>query len=199
MQKGSITREKIVEESAVLFNKKGYDGCSMQDIMLATGLQKGGIYNHFRTKTEIALEAFNYSFDKTMARFRHRLDRDKTCTQKLYSVIDVLSSFVSDPVIEGGCPIFNLSVKSSFEYPELRSKALEGLNMLKKYIEIKIEEGIACGEFKKNDKVTEISSLIIMTMEGGIIMSNICGGNEQYVKTAASHLRTYIEENLLVR
>jgi len=199
MQKGSNTREKIVEESAVLFNKKGYDGCSMQDIMKATGLQKGGIYNHFGTKTEIALEAFNYSFDKTMARFRQRLDRDKTCAQKLFSVIDVMASFVTDPIIEGGCPIFNLSVKSSFEYPELRSKAREGLNMLKKYIEIKIEEGISCGEFKKTNKVTEISSLIIMTMEGGIIMSNIYGGNEQYIKTASSHMRNYIEQNLLVR
>ncbi|MDH5602481.1 MAG: TetR/AcrR family transcriptional regulator [Cyclobacteriaceae bacterium] len=199
MLKGSNTREKIVEESAVLFNKKGYDGCSMQDIMQATGLQKGGIYNHFSTKTEIALEAFNYSFDKTMARFRCRLDRDKTSTQKLYSVIDVLASFVTDPIIEGGCPIFNLSVKSSFEYPELRSKAREGLQMLKRYIEIKIEEGIASGEFKNTNIVKEISSLIIMTMEGGIIMSNIYEGDEQYIKTAASHMKSYIRENLLIR
>jgi TetR/AcrR family transcriptional repressor of nem operon len=30
----------------------------MADLMAATGLKKGGIYNHFRNKDDIALAAF---------------------------------------------------------------------------------------------------------------------------------------------
>ena len=62
MNKGQSTREMIIEKSAELFNTRGYAGCSLSDIMAATGLKKGGIYNHFRNKDEISLEAFKFSF-----------------------------------------------------------------------------------------------------------------------------------------
>ena len=38
--KGDRTRQKIVETAAVLFNQKGFTGCSMGDIVQATGLEK---------------------------------------------------------------------------------------------------------------------------------------------------------------
>jgi AcrR family transcriptional regulator len=45
--KGERTRSYIIERSAPLFNRQGYAGTSLKDIMEATGLEKGGIYNHF--------------------------------------------------------------------------------------------------------------------------------------------------------
>ena len=50
MNKGEMTRQRIIEESAPIFNQRGYAGCSMQDVMEATGLEKGGIYRHFESK-----------------------------------------------------------------------------------------------------------------------------------------------------
>ena len=42
MNKGEMTRQRIIEEAAPIFNQRGYAGCSMQDVMEATGLEKGG-------------------------------------------------------------------------------------------------------------------------------------------------------------
>ena len=42
MNKGINTKEKIVEKSAELFSKYGYNGCSLSDIMNETNLKKGG-------------------------------------------------------------------------------------------------------------------------------------------------------------
>jgi TetR/AcrR family transcriptional repressor of nem operon len=39
--KGERTRQKIVETAAVLFNQRGFTGCSMADIVEASGLEKG--------------------------------------------------------------------------------------------------------------------------------------------------------------
>jgi AcrR family transcriptional regulator len=44
MTKEEITRRTIIAKAAPLFNRLGYAGCSMQDIMAATGLEKGGLY-----------------------------------------------------------------------------------------------------------------------------------------------------------
>ena len=48
MNKGEETRSLIIEKSAELFNTLGYNGCSLNEIMEATQLKKGGIYNHFK-------------------------------------------------------------------------------------------------------------------------------------------------------
>lgn len=50
------TREKILDISVKLFYEKGYEQTSIQDIMDALNLSKGGIYHHFKSKEEI-LEA----------------------------------------------------------------------------------------------------------------------------------------------
>ena len=191
------TREKIIQQSAELFNIYGYHGCSLSHIMDATNLKKGGIYNHFKNKDEIAVEAFNYNYNRMLKRFRDRLDQDKTCLDKLYSVIDVYVSLIDDPLVKGGgCPIFNTAMDSTNTHPELKKKAQEGIKSLKKYIEIKVEEGIKAGEFRSNIDIKEVSTLFIATLEGAIVMSRI-DDNRECVEFAAGYLKRYIREELV--
>ena len=59
MTKSERTRQFIIERSAALFNRKGYAGTSLNDIIEVTGLSKGGIYGNFKKgKEEIAVAAF---------------------------------------------------------------------------------------------------------------------------------------------
>ena len=39
MGKGELTRQRIIEEAAPIFNQRGFAGCSMQDVLDATGLE----------------------------------------------------------------------------------------------------------------------------------------------------------------
>jgi len=52
MTKGELTRKRIVEAAAPIFNQHGYEGSSLNALMQATGLKKGGIYRHFASKEE---------------------------------------------------------------------------------------------------------------------------------------------------
>jgi len=63
MTKGEQTRRKIVEAAAPIFNQHGYEGSSLNALMEATGLKKGGIYRHFASKEELAAEAFDYTWE----------------------------------------------------------------------------------------------------------------------------------------
>ena len=53
MSKAEKTKEFIIEKSAPIFNKKGYAGTSLADIMEATNLTKGSIYGNFENKDEL--------------------------------------------------------------------------------------------------------------------------------------------------
>lgn len=182
------TKEHIIQQSAALFNTKGYIGCSIQDIMAATGLKKGGIYNHFKNKDEIAFESFDYSFSLVKERFQEALVFCKTSSEKILAIIAVFESFYFKPVTHGGCPIFNTAVDSSGIHPSLSEKARAAINHLKRYIEIKIDEGIESGEFNTNIKSEELSTLILTSMEGALIMSRV---NNDYgpIQTVVKHLK----------
>src|SRR5262249_79597 len=47
------TREKILESARRLFNRKGYSGVSIEEIMSHAGLTHGGFYRHFSGKDEL--------------------------------------------------------------------------------------------------------------------------------------------------
>lgn len=194
--KGASTREKIIQKASELFNTYGYHGCSLSQIMEATELKKGGIYNHFKNKDEIAIESFNYNYDRMLARFRNRLDQDRTPMEKIFSVIDVFTSIVDDPIVKGGgCPIFNTAMDSTNTHPQLKQRAKEGIKSLKTYIQVKLQEGIESGEFRKEIKIDQVATLIIATLEGAIIMSRV-EENNGCVNLAADYLKTYIVQNL---
>ena len=50
MRKGDEKRLELLNEAERLFCQHGYDKTSVQDILGATGLSKGGFYHHFASK-----------------------------------------------------------------------------------------------------------------------------------------------------
>ena len=69
MSKGSNTKREILAQTVGLFNKYGYEGVSMAQVMTATGLKKGGIYNHFESKEQLAFDVFDFAISKVRERF----------------------------------------------------------------------------------------------------------------------------------
>jgi AcrR family transcriptional regulator len=53
--KGAETRRHIIDVAAKAFAENGYAGTSLNDVIRATGLTKGGFYFHFESKSELAL------------------------------------------------------------------------------------------------------------------------------------------------
>jgi AcrR family transcriptional regulator len=108
--KGEKTRRRIVERAAGVFNTKGYFGSSMTDLVREIGLEKGGIYNHFASKEELALEAFDYAAGTMQERFQAALEGKEGALERLFAVVDVLGGLAEDPPVAGGCPVLNTAV-----------------------------------------------------------------------------------------
>ncbi len=195
--KGLNTKELIIRKAADLFNTHGYYGCSLSDIMKATKLQKGGIYNHFKNKDEIACAAFDHSFGLILKRFRKQLDVVKSPTDKLESIISVFISFHNDPIAAGGCPILNTAAEVTESLPELQKKAKDAVDMLRNYIQIKIKEGQSAGEFYELIDSDKFASLMVSTLEGALLFSRL-SQDETHIHIAAEHLRQHIKNTLLL-
>jgi len=50
------TREKILDASAALFSRQGYNGTALRDIATALDMKAGSLYYHFDSKEQLVLE-----------------------------------------------------------------------------------------------------------------------------------------------
>jgi AcrR family transcriptional regulator len=61
-------RQEILRTAARLFQQRGYDATSMNDVAAALKLSKGGLYHHFQSKDEILFEIMNHAMLLTQDR-----------------------------------------------------------------------------------------------------------------------------------
>lgn len=53
MRKGEEKRQELLNAAEKLFCARGYEGTSVQDILTAAGMSKGGFYHHFASKEDV--------------------------------------------------------------------------------------------------------------------------------------------------
>ena len=62
------SRQEILRTAARLFQQRGYDATSMNDVAASLKLSKGGLYHHFQSKDEILFEIMTHAMDITQER-----------------------------------------------------------------------------------------------------------------------------------
>ncbi|MFQ4137605.1 TetR/AcrR family transcriptional regulator [Nodosilinea sp. PGN35] len=195
MSKAQLTRAHIVEQAAALFNQQGFAGASMADLMRATGLQKGGIYNHFRSKDELALAAFDFAVDRIQQRFRGALQGQRHAVDRLMAMLAVYEDFIVHPPLRGGCPLLNTAVDSDDAHPALRARTQQAMNRWRSLIERIVTKGVARGELQPTADPETVASVLIATIEGGILLSKLYS-DPSHLDRALNHLATYVQHQL---
>ncbi len=67
----TAVRNKLLEEAARHFAKKGFEESNVNEIALGAGYAKGTIYNYFRSKEDLFGEVIAEAAKLTVARFRN--------------------------------------------------------------------------------------------------------------------------------
>ncbi len=194
MTKGQQTRREIIAKAAPLFNKKGYAGTSLSDLMDATGLQKGGIYRHFDSKEELAAAAFDYSWLKAA---NERLDGVDDSPDSVDRLKKMISNFVElrPELVPGGCPLMNTAIESDDGNPILRARAQRALQSWMGGLCKIIREGIAQHQVSSAIHPQKLSQLIIATLEGALLVSRL-QKDRQPLHDVRKHLNEYLEHNV---
>ena len=195
MSKAQETKARIIQRSAPIFNQKGYAASSMVDIMQATGLKKGGIYNHFASKDELALAAFDYAVSLLSQRIWSVVKTKRNAISRLDALVSAYLTYIDDPPIVGGCPILNTAIETDDTDSPLRDRALTAINSWRGLIVRIIEKGIKKGEIEPTVEADAIATIIICNIEGAMMMSKL-DKNPTHLRRAISHLQKYLQDNL---
>ncbi|MGB6297586.1 MAG: TetR/AcrR family transcriptional regulator [Rivularia sp. (in: cyanobacteria)] len=195
MSKGEETKERILHQAAGLFNTRGYAGASISDIMQVTGLKKGGIYNHFQSKDDLALQAFDYAVDLIKQRYRGALKNKRHAVERLDGIISVFQANIDNPAIEGGCPLLNTAVESDDAHPVLRKRAQTVMDSWRDMVCKVIQKGIARGEIRPEVNPDEVATVMITLLEGAVMMSKLYD-DSIHLERAINHMNNYIKVEL---
>ena len=150
------TVEKILEVSLALFNEKGYEKTTIQDIVNALGMSKGAIYHHFKSKDEIieALSERCYHKDTQMELLRNA--SDKTGIEKLRAII------YRQIQNEEKKQIDTISI-NLWKNPKIfMSGMAENLSVNSQIVERILEEGMADGSIRQQDPLCAAQVLMLL-------------------------------------
>jgi TetR/AcrR family transcriptional regulator, transcriptional repressor for nem operon len=195
LTKGRRSRQKIVETAAVLFNQKGFTGCSMGDIVTASGLEKGTLYSHFSTKEELALLAFDYAWKDTSDKRIRNLDTLPNAIDKLKLHID---NYVNTPSFPGGCPLLNFAVDADDGNLALLTQVRKALKGWEGFLAKVIEDGQLAGEVNPEVDPHVVAHLVISVLEGATVVSRI-NKRSAVLNDAQRHLNMYLETSVRLR
>src|ERR1700676_4011211 len=187
--KGERTRQKILETAAVLFNQKGFTGCSMGDIVAASGLEKGTLYVHFSTKEELALLAFDYAWKDTSDKRLRNVEMVSNAVEKLRLHID---NYVNTPSFPGGCPLLNFAVDADDGNLALRTRVRKALKGWEDFLAKIVEDGQSAGEINPEVEPDSVANLMISILEGATVVARI-NKRSAALDDAQRHLSLYLE------
>jgi len=94
MIKHSDKKNELIKISERLFIDKGYEETSVDDILRASGLSKGGFYHYFKSKDEVLTESINNIIDKLLEQLEPIVDdKNLNALQKLKLFLKMKSEF----------------------------------------------------------------------------------------------------------
>jgi TetR/AcrR family transcriptional repressor of nem operon len=197
MRSSEITKAKVLKEATNLFNTKGYKSTSLSDITAATGLTKGAIYRHFANKESLEIEVFQKMMQAIFVTLNEKIKVENNTRDKLFCVLNLFQSYITNPLIIGGCPLLNVAVEVDDTNLELKEKAQQALSVFRESVERIIINGKTHKQVGAlvNEKL--VATVLISTLEGGVMMSKLQNSNSD-IDIVVSHLKNWIVSDILL-
>lgn len=141
-------KEKIIIESILLFEKKGFSETSIQDIVEALGVTKGTFYYYFSSKEQLLMDIHSGYIDDLLKRQAAIQVTPATNQQKLQQTVQLLIADIKEHGPSG-----RVFFREMRHLAEGNAKAVkEKREEFRKNIEKMLAEGIEKGEFRKDVK-----------------------------------------------
>ena len=165
--KGMQTRQDIITKSLQVFSVKGYFNTSVNDILAVTGLTKGGLYGHFRSKEDIWYAVY----DRAVMIWRDIVlkDADKITDplERIEKTIEKdMKNYLGADVFDGGCFFFNMLVELSGQSSSMAGSILKGFIKFSGLIRGWLKEADQKEMLKDGLDLDEIAHFIIISLNG---------------------------------
>jgi AcrR family transcriptional regulator len=192
MGRAKKTREYIIAKAAPVFNRQGFSGTSIRDILEGSGLTKGSIYGNFSSKEDLAVAAFEYNLDRISTLILSSVERDGNACDRLIALARSHGENFEHVRELGGCPILNAATDSDDMNPLMREKVNRSIEAWKKTIVSIIRKGQELGEIKPDISAGDFALLFILNIEGGLMLAKTTD-DKRHLELAIRHILSLVD------
>lgn len=162
------TKQRIADAALDQFHRKGYNGTSVQDLMVAVGAPKGTFYNHFASKEDLGLDAVRRYGDRlglsTLADASSGTPRERL--ERHFAGLVQSGLAVA---AERGCLIANLAGEVPAHSPALAAAIGAHLEEWVSTLTEVIEAAKAASEVTTDIPSADLAHFIVNAWEGGAV------------------------------
>ncbi len=167
LKKGLQTRQRIIEKSLQLFSIKGYFNTSVNDILEATQLTKGGLYGHFPSKEEIWYAVYDEAVKIWRSLVFQGIKENSSPVSRIEQIIENdIRNYLGGDVFEGGCFFLNMLVELSGQSASMSKPILRGFVRFSRLMRKWLEEADAQGQLKPGLNFRDIANFIVISLNG---------------------------------
>jgi len=159
-------KTRIIKAALACFSRKGYHRTTMDDIVAESGLSKGGVYWHFKSKKELFMAAFTEALGGSPEDMAIPiLESPGSAADKLHMVLQLFTQMSTDSLTQEMAPLLLEVLIQNIREGEVREVAAQSLYRYRDPLARMIGAGIEAGEFAPVDPET-LASILIATYDG---------------------------------
>ena len=165
--KGKQTRQFIIDKSLQIFSVQGYFNTSINDILKATGLTKGGLYGHFRSKEDVWYAVYEEAVHIWRGIVFKQIRSIPDPLERIEKTIENdLQYYLGADVFDGGCFFLNSLVELAGQSTSMSRHILRGFIRFAKLLRSWLEEADRQGRLKPGLDLGESADFIVITLNG---------------------------------
>jgi AcrR family transcriptional regulator len=173
LDKGKLTRERIVKVAAEHFRKNGFHNTSLSQILEEAELTKGGFYFHFKSKEELGDAVIDSMRDFWVHEVVDKITSEQGAVGKIERMFEIMIATHESDIFHGVALLAALTAEM-MEVEERFSASLRAIHTdWKASIVAILEQGKREGVFKSWVDPDPLALLIISTLLGTTMMAHL--------------------------
>jgi TetR/AcrR family transcriptional repressor of nem operon len=151
--------DAFIDSAMRVFWSRGYEGTSINDLVQATGMNRGSIYSSFEGKRDIFLAALASYDDRYRGRFLGGLTSGRSPKEAILAAFRAAADQVPSAEFPAGCLVVNSAVELAPHDAEISAAVNASLGELRAFFRDRLDAAMAAGEIGALDSEAMTTTL----------------------------------------
>ncbi|OLR92685.1 ScbR family autoregulator-binding transcription factor [Actinokineospora bangkokensis] len=165
--RSALTRAAIIRGAAEVFDRFGYGGTSLTDVITQAGVTKGALHFHFGTKEELAMAVVEEQHAIAMASAGRMAEQGHPALESVIRLSHELAGqLISEPVVRAG-------IRLTLENGTFRAPAPEPYQEWTAVVEQLLEKAVEEKDVRAVMPAADIARFVVSAFTGVQVVSQV--------------------------
>jgi TetR/AcrR family transcriptional repressor of nem operon len=189
-------RDELIESAVEVFHARGFNGCSVQDIVEAAGVPKGSFYNHFKSKEALGVEVVR-AYTRLVGAYLEEagageiFSGDGTPLERIRAYFEAVIEQNVSSGVRKGCLLGNFATELAPHSAEIANAVTDALDNWSGAVARALAQAQEAGELPKDVDVEALGRYLVDGYEGAAARAKLIGDRgpmDEFIRTTFDFL-----------